>query len=275
MGRKYEKTYTTGEFASLFSVSKHTLFFYDKIGLFSPEERNNNGYRCYTASQINTFDTILTLRNIGIPIEQIRSYIDADSLDHLIKLLISEEKNLENRITELRRIKSSVSSFIELIDDIKGRNEGEVELRRFNSVSIYEIINDSNQELEEEWSKILSSMENESSKSGMLNQGSRILLDDVKNGRSSFITSVFIKTDEKANSSIPEGMYAVMYTYKQYTDFDEVYKNLLNIIDEKGFKPISDAYEEYAMMGITEEKKLTRIRIKIENSSSGAVKNSV
>ena len=59
-----------------------------------------------------------------------------------------------------------------------------------------------------------------------------------------------------------------MYTYKQYTDFDEVYKNLLNIIDEKGFKPISDAYEEYAMMGITEEKKLTRIRIKIENSSS-------
>ena len=268
MGRKYEKTYTTGEFASLFSVSKHTLFFYDKIGLFSPEERNNNGYRCYTASQINTFDTILTLRNIGIPIEQIRSYIDADSLDHLIKLLISEEKNLENRITELRRIKSSVSSFIELIDDIKGRNEGEVELRRFNSVSIYEIINDSNQELEEEWSKILSSMENESSKSGMLNQGSRILLDDVKNERSSFITSVFIKTDEKANSSIPEGMYAVMYTYKQYTDFDEVYKNLLNIIDEKGFKPISDAYEEYAMMGITEEKKLTRVRIKIENSSS-------
>ena len=268
MGRKYEKTYTTGEFASLFSVSKHTLFFYDKIGLFSPEERNNNGYRCYTASQINTFDTILTLRNIGIPIEQIRSYIDADSLDHLIKLLISEEKNLENRIAELRRIKSSVSSFIELIDDIKGRNEGEVELRRFNSVSIYEIINDSNQELEEEWSKILSSMENESSKSGMLNQGSRILLDDVKNGKSSFITSVFIKTDEKANSSIPEGMYAVMYTYKQYTDFDEVYKNLLNIIDEKGFKPISDAYEEYAMMGITEEKKLTRIRIKIENSSS-------
>ena len=101
MGRKYEKTYTTGEFASLFSVSKHTLFFYDKIGLFSPEERNNNGYRCYTASQINTFDTILTLRNIGIPIEQIRSYIDADSLDHFIKLLISEEKNLENRIAEL------------------------------------------------------------------------------------------------------------------------------------------------------------------------------
>lgn len=32
-----ERYIKTGEFAKLVGVTKHTLFYYDKIGLFSPE----------------------------------------------------------------------------------------------------------------------------------------------------------------------------------------------------------------------------------------------
>ena len=39
---------TTGEFAALMGVSKHTLFHYDDIGLFSPEYVAENGYRMYS-----------------------------------------------------------------------------------------------------------------------------------------------------------------------------------------------------------------------------------
>lgn len=38
--------FSTGEFAKLAGVSKHTLFYYDEIGLLSPEIKNKeNGYR--------------------------------------------------------------------------------------------------------------------------------------------------------------------------------------------------------------------------------------
>lgn len=45
---------TTGEFAALMGVSKHTLFHYDDIGLFSPEYVAENGYRMYSLYQLET-----------------------------------------------------------------------------------------------------------------------------------------------------------------------------------------------------------------------------
>ena len=49
---------TTGEFAALMGVSKHTLFHYDDIGLFSPEYVAENGYRMYSRYQLETLDEI-------------------------------------------------------------------------------------------------------------------------------------------------------------------------------------------------------------------------
>ena len=45
-----ERYIKTGEFAKLVGVTKHTLFYYDKIGLFSPEIKLENGYRFYSFS---------------------------------------------------------------------------------------------------------------------------------------------------------------------------------------------------------------------------------
>ncbi|MFR5732880.1 MAG: MerR family transcriptional regulator [Clostridium sp.] len=61
---------TTGEFAALMGVSKYTLFHYDDIGLFSPEYVAENGYRMYSLYQLETLETILMLRDLGMPLER-------------------------------------------------------------------------------------------------------------------------------------------------------------------------------------------------------------
>lgn len=66
---------TTGEFARLAGVTKHTLFHYDEIGLFQPELTDTNGYRYYTVDQLDVFDIIYTLKNLGMPLGQIRDYL--------------------------------------------------------------------------------------------------------------------------------------------------------------------------------------------------------
>ena len=48
--------FTTGEFARITGVTKHTLFHYDDIGLFSPEIKQDNGYRYYSVGQLEVFD---------------------------------------------------------------------------------------------------------------------------------------------------------------------------------------------------------------------------
>ncbi|WP_418657894.1 MerR family DNA-binding transcriptional regulator, partial [Clostridioides difficile] len=37
-----------GEFAKLCGISKQTLIFYDKIGIFPPEYKDKNNYRYYS-----------------------------------------------------------------------------------------------------------------------------------------------------------------------------------------------------------------------------------
>ena len=51
--------YTPRQVATFYSIRKDTLLYYDRIGLFQPEIRKENGYRYYSASQLAELDTIL------------------------------------------------------------------------------------------------------------------------------------------------------------------------------------------------------------------------
>ena len=65
--------FTTGEFAALCGVTKHTLFHYDEIGIFSPAIRGENGYRYYAPAQIEVFQVIAVLKELGKPLAEIRA----------------------------------------------------------------------------------------------------------------------------------------------------------------------------------------------------------
>lgn len=84
--------YTTGQFAKLNGINKRTLHYYDEIGLFSPEFKEENGYRYYTCFQTVQLELILTLRKIGLSIEEITRYRESPS--GTFSELISEKKSL-------------------------------------------------------------------------------------------------------------------------------------------------------------------------------------
>lgn len=97
---------TTGEFAKLAGVTKHTLFYYDEIGLFSPEIKNEeNGYRYYSISQLEVLDVIYILRELNMPLNEIRSYMDSRTPERFLTLFQKEEKLLQKKIHELKTLK--------------------------------------------------------------------------------------------------------------------------------------------------------------------------
>ncbi|WP_235693947.1 MerR family transcriptional regulator [Clostridioides difficile] len=88
-----EKQYfTTGEFAKLCGISKQTLIFYDKIGIFSPEYKDKNNYRYYSVYQYDTLDILQSLREIGMSLEEIKEYIQNRTPQLCVKMLKEEEK---------------------------------------------------------------------------------------------------------------------------------------------------------------------------------------
>lgn len=94
---------STGEFAKLAGVTKHTLFHYDEIGLFGPEIKLKNGYRYYSAAQVEVFDVIYTLRELDMPLEEIRAYMEHRTPNALLELFEKENKMIKQQLKKLRQ----------------------------------------------------------------------------------------------------------------------------------------------------------------------------
>ena len=70
------KTYSIKEVADDFDLSISTIRYYDKKGLLPFVAKNSSGYRIFTDADLNLIKTIVCLKNTGMPIKDIRSYIE-------------------------------------------------------------------------------------------------------------------------------------------------------------------------------------------------------
>ena len=96
---------TTGEFAKLMKISKHTLFHYDEIGLFCPEALGENGYRYYSIYQMETLDTILLLKKTGKSLREIKAFMEKRSADNFIKTFEIKQREIDREIRRFQSMK--------------------------------------------------------------------------------------------------------------------------------------------------------------------------
>lgn len=77
-----------GDLAKQTGVSVRTLHYYDEIGLLSPSHRTEAGYRLYTTDDIMSLQQIVSLRQIGFSLEEIRECLKQHnfSLSRVIQL---------------------------------------------------------------------------------------------------------------------------------------------------------------------------------------------
>lgn len=114
MDKKFKQHFSSGEFAKLCNVSKHTLFYYDEIGLFSPEIIDSNGYRYYSVNQYDTFDVITIFKDLGMPLKDIKAYLDNRSPQGLVSLLKTQDEIISKKIYDLTKIKNLIENKIQI-----------------------------------------------------------------------------------------------------------------------------------------------------------------
>ena len=99
---KKRKLLTIGQFAALHGINKKTLMWYDEIGLFSPVlVHPENGYRYYSYYQSSILETILLLRELNVPIEEIQAFMTDRSAHSLQQLLQEQIENLDREMAHL------------------------------------------------------------------------------------------------------------------------------------------------------------------------------
>ena len=93
--------YSIGTFSKLTKTTIAALRFYDKEGLLKPAYTDSkSGYRYYLSSQLVTVQKILSLRQIGIPIEQIKIMINTNDEQYQLE---KYQQELRNSIMETQK----------------------------------------------------------------------------------------------------------------------------------------------------------------------------
>lgn len=75
------------EMAALHGVSRQTLILYDKNGLLKPVKVAENGYRYYSVEQIPRLRQICLLKEMGVPLAEIRAHLEAPTTESMRGML--------------------------------------------------------------------------------------------------------------------------------------------------------------------------------------------
>ena len=130
MNKNKQNYFTTGEFAKLVGVTKHTLFHYDKIGIFSPEIKEDNDYRYYSVFQIEVFYVISALKELDMPLKDIKAYLDKRSPKELISLLEEENKIIDEKINMLIRMKKVIEGKLSITKEVFNIDTDKISIER-------------------------------------------------------------------------------------------------------------------------------------------------
>lgn len=86
--------YKIGELSRLCNIPVKTLRYYDSEGLLIPDEIDRfTGYRYYSAARLADCNRIISLKELGFSLEEIKKHLHASSNEDILALV--EAKRME------------------------------------------------------------------------------------------------------------------------------------------------------------------------------------
>jgi MerR family transcriptional regulator, thiopeptide resistance regulator len=104
--------YSVGQVAALAGVSVRTLHHYDDVGLVTPGGRTSGGYRLYGEADLARLRDVLSYRELGFSLEQVRQILD-DPLTDPAEHLRAQHRLVRERITRLERVLAHLEKRLE------------------------------------------------------------------------------------------------------------------------------------------------------------------
>ncbi|USG67861.1 MerR family transcriptional regulator [Brevibacillus ruminantium] len=139
-----KRLWKVGELAKLTGLTIRTLRFNDQIGLFSPSAHSDSGHRLYNEADLSRLQQILSLKELGLSLEEIKSVVTGGhfspleivslQIDRLKETIRKQQKLLAELeyVSNLMHLKQpvTVEDFTKLLEMMKKNNEKMILERR-------------------------------------------------------------------------------------------------------------------------------------------------
>ncbi|GLC81520.1 MerR family transcriptional regulator [Lacrimispora brassicae] len=264
---------TTGEFAKICGIPKHILFYYDQINLFQPEIIKENGYRYYSFRQFDTFSIISALKRLGMPLKEIKKYMDERNPEKLVDLLEQKSNEVAKEIIKLKNTKRGIDFLKDLTENALSTEYNIIEPAYHKSMKALcsTFMDNGNDNSYSNFLTELIAFRNDSNASMIDFLGASLTIDNIREKRFDSFSYLYTKTnnvDKKNNTLVrKEGWYLQVYYKGSYRNISEMYTKIMQYANDHQIKLGKNAYEEYLIFEISTKNRddyVTLILIEIE-----------
>lgn len=268
-----KKLFTTGEFADLCCVKKQTLFHYDDIGLLKPEYRRKNNYRYYSVQQLEVFNVIDMLKEIGMSLAEIKTFLQFKTSKNAIELLSEKEKVVKMKIKKMQRTQKLIQNQKKQIEEALRLNFDRFTIEEMGTEQYILSENILNLPHKDIMKAIMSFLKNIKQEGLIIDNGGALIRQEQVEARDYLnYSNLYIQTEQLdlAKTLIKKaGKYIVGYHKGSYVTIHETYEKIKKYLDKKGYRVCGDSFEEYLylMEGISlnvEDNYVTKIMMKVE-----------
>jgi len=113
------RTWKVGELAERTGLTVRALHHYDAMGLLSPSGRTDSahqaGHRLYTAADVARLQQVLSLKQLGFSLEQIREYLARADYDPRRVVRMHLER-VRGQAAELKRLEDRLAALAEALE---------------------------------------------------------------------------------------------------------------------------------------------------------------
>lgn len=277
MNENFQNKISTGMFAKLCGVPKKTLLYYDEIGLFKPDYIAENGYRYYSYRQIDLLLAILALREIGMPLKQIKAYLDHRTPQDMIRLFKEEDRKLQQEIKKMKSTRQFLQTRIALTQQVLQIKTDTIELEQQEKA--YFAVTDisrlkSKKDMSDAWTTHIQRYIENGMNVGYPD-GSMVHVEDIQNGNYLKWAYYFTQTDRPFVGENffekPKGLYLTAFHQGAYDVTGTTYCRMLNYAKKRGITLKGYAFEEVMLDELavqTSEDLLMRISIGVKETEN-------
>lgn len=247
--------YSPHQVASFYSITRDTLLYYDKIGLFSPSKRKKNGYRCYSANQLNELDTILTLRDLGVSIPAIKEAIGNLDTPSFIALLDKEEESLRKKIDEYSMMLRTLDAVRSSMAEAKSAEKEKLFIAKMKSWPIIKMPirnKDGVDTSDEAWEEAYRNLISKADGKAIVTIGSIVRLDEARETLGAVCREVYAMYSKESEEHVPGGRYACMFFSGSLSNLSSFYDKFFTALEDRGLQPSGDIFEELTVSSIVE-----------------------
>lgn len=109
-----KQLWKVGDLAELTGLTLRTLRFYDQIGLFSPSAHSDSGHRLYNQADLSRLQQILSLKELGLSLEEIKSVVTGGHFSPL-QIVSLQIARLKETIQMQQKLLAGLESVSELM----------------------------------------------------------------------------------------------------------------------------------------------------------------